>query len=57
MLQLIIYAIIAFLILISLMVFLLLYAKSKLVASGNVKIKINGENEIEVSGGSTLLST
>lgn len=54
---LIVYAIIAFLILISLMVFLLLYAKSKLVASGNVKIKINGDKEIEVPAGSSLLTT
>lgn len=57
MLELIIYSIIAFLVLILLMVFMLLYAKSKLVASGNVKIKINGENEIEVPAGSSLLST
>ncbi len=55
--ELIIYAIIAFLILLLLMVFMLLYAKTKLVASGNVKIKINGEKEIEVPAGSSLLST
>ncbi len=29
----------------------------KLVNSGAVKIKINGENEIEVNGGNTLLTT
>ena len=57
MFELITYSILAFLALILLMVFMLLYAKSKLVNSGAVKIKINGENEIEVSGGSTLLTT
>lgn len=55
--ELITYSILAFLLLILLMVFMLLYAKSKLVNSGAVKIKINGENEIEVGGGSTLLTT
>ena len=53
MFELITYSILAFLALILLMVFMLLYAKSKLVNSGAVKIKINGENEIEVGGGST----
>lgn len=55
--ELIIYSITAFLILLLLMVFMLLYAKTKLVASGNVKIKINGEMEVEVPAGGTLLST
>ena len=57
MFELITYSILAFLALILLMVFMLLYAKSKLGNSGAVKIKINGENEIEVGGGSTLLTT
>ena len=57
MFQLIIYAIIAFLVLTLLMVFMLLYAKSKLVNSGDVKIKINGENEVDVSAGNSLLTT
>ena len=57
MFELITYSILAFLALILLMVFMLLYAKSKLVNSGAVKIKINGENEIEVGGGATLLTT
>jgi len=35
----------------------LLYAKSRLTASGTVKLIINGEKELEVSPGSTLLST
>lgn len=55
--EIITYSILAFLVLILLMVFMLLYAKSKLVNSGAVKIKINGDNEIEVGGGSTLLTT
>lgn len=49
--------IIAFLILTLFLVSIILYAKSKLVASGPVKLFINGENEMEVSAGSTLLTT
>ena len=40
-----------------LLVTLLLVAKSKLIPSGPVSLKINGENEVEVSSGDTLLST
>lgn len=40
-----------------LLVAMLLYAKSKLTASGTVKIIINNEKELEVSPGSTLLAT
>ena len=40
-----------------LLVTLLLVAKSKLLPSGPVSLKINGENEVEVSSGGTLLST
>mgnify|MGYP001230045176 CR=1 FL=1 len=40
-----------------LLVTLLLLAKSKLLPSGPVSLKINGENEVEVSSGDTLLST
>ena len=57
MFELITYSILAFLALILIMVFMLLYAKSKLVNSGAVKIKINGDNEVEVNGGDTLLTT
>ena len=57
MFELITYSILAFLALILLMVFMLLFAKSKLVNSGAVKIKINGDNEVEVNGGDTLLTT
>lgn len=50
-------AIIVFLFITVLLVSLLLYAKAKLVASGPVTLHINGENEVEVSAGNTLLST
>ncbi|WP_196886114.1 NADH:ubiquinone reductase (Na(+)-transporting) subunit F [Aureivirga sp. CE67] len=53
----IVISIVAFLGVILVLVMVLLYAKSKLVPSGPVKIKINGEREIEVSSGSTLLNT
>jgi Na+-transporting NADH:ubiquinone oxidoreductase subunit F len=47
----------AFLIVILLLVSLLLFAKSKLAPSGNVRIEINGEKIIEVEAGNTILST
>lgn len=52
-------AIVAFTIVILLLVFILLYAQSKLVQSGDVNIVINGDekNPLVASGGSTLLST
>ena len=53
----IITSIVAFTIIILLLVLLLLFAQSKLVASGDVKIVINGEKTIVTSAGSTLLST
>ena len=40
-----------------LLVTMLLYAKSKLVPSGPVNISINNEKDVEVSSGSTLLTT
>ena len=46
-----------FLVMILALVCILLFAKSKLMPAGKVKIKINGEKEIEVDGGSTLLTT
>ena len=36
---------------------MLLGAKAKLLPSGPVSLLINGENKVEVSSGSTLLST
>lgn len=54
----IIIAIVAFLIVVLVLVAVLLYAKKKLVPSGEVKININdGTKEFTVSTGSTLLST
>ena len=50
-------AIVVFLIVTLLLVSLLLFAKAKLSSSGPVMIKINGEKEIEVEAGSSLLST
>ena len=47
----------AFLIITLLLVTLLLVVKQKLSPSGPVKIMINGEREIEVASGDTLLST
>lgn len=35
----------------------LLFAKAKLMPSGKIKITINGERELEVNGGDTLLNT
>ncbi|HQQ02133.1 MAG TPA: NADH:ubiquinone reductase (Na(+)-transporting) subunit F [Bacteroidales bacterium] len=48
---------IIFLAVVLLLVAILLFAKTKLSPSGPVKIRINDEKEIEVSSGSTLLST
>ncbi|EON77829.1 Na(+)-translocating NADH-quinone reductase subunit F [Lunatimonas lonarensis] len=55
----IITSIVAFTLIILLLVFILLFAQSKLVASGDVKIIINGDekNPIIASAGSTLLNT
>jgi Na+-transporting NADH:ubiquinone oxidoreductase subunit F len=47
----------AFFVVIILLVFTLLYAKSKLTAEGTVKITINGEKVLDVAPGSSLLST
>lgn len=49
--------ILAFLVLVLVLVGILIFAKDKLLPSGNVKITINGEKEIEVPSGGTLLST
>jgi Na+-transporting NADH:ubiquinone oxidoreductase subunit F len=50
-------AIVAFLVVTLLLVAVLLYAKAKLVASGEVTIDINGEKQLVVNPGSTLLTT
>ena len=46
-----------FLVVILLLVEILLVAKNYLVPSGNVKLTINGERELEVASGGTLLNT
>ncbi len=53
----ILYAVGVFLAVILLLVIILLVAKKYLVASGNVKITINGDKEYNVPAGGTLLST
>jgi Na+-transporting NADH:ubiquinone oxidoreductase subunit F len=53
----IIITIIVFLVITMLLVSVLLYAKAKLSPSGPVVININGEKDIEVESGSTLLTT
>lgn len=54
----IIISIVAFLVVTLALVAVLLYAKAKLTPSGRVKVSINdGEKEIEVTPGATLLST
>ena len=53
----IIASVIVFLVLILLLVSMLLGAKAKLIPSGPVKININGEKDLEVGSGGTLLST
>ena len=50
-------SLIVFLVLIFALVAILLGAKAKLVPSGPVTLKINGEKDVEVSSGGTLLST
>jgi len=55
--QVIIYSIIAFLLITIILVGMLLFAKAKLLPSGEVTININGEKDLVVSPGSTLLST
>ena len=49
--------VVVFMAIIAVLVGALLIAKAKLAASGPVKIKINGGEEITVEGGSSLLST
>ena len=49
--------VVVFMIITLLLIALLLFVKQKLSPSGPVKIKINGEREIEVSSGGSLLTT
>jgi Na+-transporting NADH:ubiquinone oxidoreductase subunit F len=52
----VLFAIVAFTIVIMGLTFALLYAKQKLVAAGDVKLLINGEKEVTVAPGSSLLT-
>ena len=49
-------SLIVFLVVILLLVIVLLVAKKYLVASGNVKVLLNGEKEMEIGAGGSLLS-
>ena len=53
----IISSILAFLVIVLVLVSALLFARAKLTAVGQVKININGEKEVTVNPGSSLLST
>lgn len=55
--EVIIISVVVFLALMLLLVFLLLFAKAKLVPSGNVKLNVNDELNAEVPIGGTLLGT
>ncbi|GAB2768124.1 NADH:ubiquinone reductase (Na(+)-transporting) subunit F [Salinimicrobium soli] len=55
--EVIIASVVVFLVLILLLVVILLTAKAKLIPSGPVKINVNGEKDLEVGSGGTLLST
>lgn len=50
-------SVVVFMAIIAVLVGLLLFAKAKLASGGPVKISINGEKEITVEAGSSLLST
>lgn len=50
-------SVVVFMAIIAILVGLLLFAKAKLASGGPVKISINGEKEITVEAGSSLLST
>ena len=50
-------SVLVFLFVIFTLVGILLFVKAKLSPGGKIKIRINGEKEIEVDGGGTLLST
>ncbi len=55
--EVIIASVVVFLVLILILVAVLLGAKAKLIPSGPVTININGEKDLEVGSGGTLLST
>ncbi|HBQ57643.1 MAG TPA: NADH:ubiquinone reductase (Na(+)-transporting) subunit F, partial [Porphyromonadaceae bacterium] len=50
-------SVVVFLLIILILVIVILVAKAKLMPSGNVKITVNKEKNLEVPMGSTLLNT
>ena len=50
-------SVLVFLVITFVLVGMLLGAKAKLLPSGPVSLLINGDNDVEVSSGSTLLTT
>ena len=56
-LKIIILTIAVFLVVVLVLVAVLIFARAKLMPSGKLKITINGEKELSVDGGGTLLST
>src|SRR5574344_1979473 len=50
-------SVVVFLLIILILVIVILVAKAKLMPSGNVKITVNNEKNLEVPMGSTLLNT
>ena len=57
MVELILFSVVIFLIVMLSLVMLLLFAKAKLSPSGDVTLTINGENKLKVSAGDTILTT
>ena len=57
MVELILFSVVIFLIVMLSLVMVLLFAKAKLSPSGDVSLTINGENTLKVSAGDTILTT
>ena len=55
--KIVIISVLVFLVIVLLLVSILLYARKKLVPSGDVKININNKKDIEVQSGSSILAT
>ena len=55
--KIVIISVLVFLVIVLLLVSVLLYARKKLVPSGDVKININNKKDIEVQSGSSILAT
>ena len=57
MIKILIISVVVFLFIILLLVWVLLFARKKLLPQGEVKLTINNEKELTVQPGSTVLST